>query len=502
MIHIIQTIGAANGRLAAPAKRCLKALLVLGLLFAAAELAHAQSDPAKAGSQPTVRIHGSPAISDRLMRDLASAFLRSGAGSSEDQNIRIGVSTTAEGDFVLGAKDQSTGALPTIRIRGNGANQALDDLSTGDADIVVAYRPVTDSEHAAFKANASVDMRSRSAEYVIGLDGIEILANKANKLPTISRETLRGIYSKKLNNWGEAGLVNAKLDGPIRAIGPGAGSNATELLRTLVMEGKPPLYQNSLDWGGGLPKLVSADPNSIGFVGMRLRGDNRSLDIEECGVTYPFDPFAIKAQDHPLAVPLYLYVNSATKNPARDAFLKFVMSKAGQDIVGRDFVNLEVVLGDDDSTARRVQTVSQQKPTLSDRHDLFRNGIGNARRLSTTFRFRFDSAKLELDSRGERDLEELVQTVRDSDIAAGRLVLFGFADALGPEGYNVKLAGRRAGSVAAKLRSLGLKIADDQVVAIGEDVPVGCNTLPNGDDDERGRARNRRVEVWVRNQAQ
>lgn len=481
---------------AKPATWCRRILLASAVLLASTATMQAQSETPEG---PTIRIHGSPAIANRLIRDLASAFLRDRAGSSGDQASGVAVSTSPEGDFVLSGKDGLAAKIPTIRIRGNGANQAFDDLSSGETDIVVAYRPVTDSEHAAFKANASVDLRARSSEYVIGLDGIEVLANKANKLPAISRETLQGIYSQKVTDWSEPSVVNAKLTGPIRAIAPGAGANATALLRTLVMEGKPPLYQNSLDWGNGLAKLVSADPNGIAFTGMRLGGDNRSLDIDECGVTYKFDPFVVKSQDHPLAVPLYLYVNSAEKQPERDAFLKFVMSDAGQKIVSKRFVNLEVAHGDDASTKQRLETLKSQTPVLAEKHKLFRERIKNAHRLSTTFRFRFDSAALELDSRGERDLEKLVKAVRDADMAEDRLLLFGFADGLGPEGYNAALAGRRVTSVADKLRSIGLKISNNQVFAIGEDAPVGCNALPNGDDDARGRARNRRVEVWVRN---
>ena len=495
MFHSNHKCGVFSLRPAVSAGWCRRTLLASAFMVAATATSHAQSETA---AEQTIRIHGSPAIANRLIRDLATAFLRTQAGSSNGEKTGVTVSTTAEGDFVLQAKDPSADKIPTIRIRGNGANQAFDDLSTGETDIVVAYRPVTDGEHAAFKANASVDLRARTSEYVIGLDGIEVLANPANKLPAISRETLQHIYSKKLNDWGEPKVVNAKLSGPIRAIAPGAGANATELLRTLVMEGKPPLYQNSLDWGNSLSKLVAADPNGIGFTGMRLGGNNRSLDIDECGATYQFDPFVVKSQDHPLAVPLYLYVNSSKPLPVRDAFLKFAMSDTGQEIVARRFVNLDVAIGDDDNTARRLKTVKQQTPALADKRDLFVKRIGKAHRLSTTFRFRFDSATLELDSRGERDLERLVRKVRDADMAEDRLLLFGFADALGPEDYNAKLAGRRVTSVAKKLRSLGLKIADDQVFAIGEDAPVGCNALPNGDDDARGRARNRRVEVWVR----
>ena len=372
MLDKCQEVTGPSTRTSVFAGWCLKGLLASGMLLTAVATASAQSEGSDA---PTIRIHGSPSIGNRLMRDLASAFLRNQIDASEDQSGGISVSTTPDGDYVLTAKEGTAAKLPTIRIRGNGANQAFDDLSTGDTDIVVAYRPVTDAEHSSFKSTASVDLRARSSEYVIGLDGIEIVANKANKLPAINRETLQVIYSKKLNDWGDASVVEAGLKGPIRAIAPGAGANTAELLRTLVMEGKPPLYQNSLDWGDGVSKLVSADPNGIGFVGMRLGGDNKSLDIDECGVTYTFEPFVVKSQDHPLAVPLYLYVNSGKKHAERDDFMKFVMSVAGQKIVAKRFVNLDVAHAGDEATKRRLQTLDKQTPVLAEKHKLFRARI-------------------------------------------------------------------------------------------------------------------------------
>ncbi|MGI9501226.1 MAG: phosphate ABC transporter substrate-binding/OmpA family protein, partial [Geminicoccaceae bacterium] len=231
-------------------------------------------------------------------------------------------------------------------------------------------------------------------------------------------------------------------------------------------------------------------------------GSNRLVSIDECDHTYAFDSFSVKALDHPLSVPLFLYVNPGQGNGERDSFVDFVMStEAGQGIVGKHFANLEVLIADEQASRERIDIISRREPELRNSQALFRALIGNARRISTTFRFRYDNSTLELDSYGERALERLVSKVRDENISPEMIMLFGFADSLGEASYNLELASRRADSVASGLAERGLTISKGNVFAIGEDAPVGCNLNGDGEIDERGTARNRRVEVWVRTES-
>lgn len=446
----------------------------------------------------TLSIHGSPALVERLLPDLARAFLKS--HSTNDGEAIVSEFSDDNGDHVLSLKGATPDQIGSIRIRSNGAFQALDNLSAGRTEIVASYRPVTDAEHAAFAEKHDVDMRTREAEHVIGLAGVEILVNQTNRLPTVSRDTLRAIYSKKILNWQDTAVADAKLREPIKAIGPGAGSNATEILRTLVMRGLPPLYQSSLDWGGEIPDMVQVDQNAIAFTTAHMSDGGVSVAIDECGHAYDFDSFSIKSLDHPLSVPLFLYVDPSEADDDRDRFLDFVMSSSpgrGQAIVDDHFTNLDVLIANELGTRKRLAVVNQQRPALRNSHALFRTVIGDARRASTTFRFRYDSDALELDSYGQRAVERLVETIRNEGITNDRVMLFGFADSQGPADYNLELAAGRAMSVAQALQNLGLEVNESNLFAIGEDAPVNCNLTSENHVDEIGSARNRRVEVWI-----
>ncbi len=70
-----------------------------------------------------------------------------------------------------------------------------------------------------------------------------------------------------------------------------------------------------------------------------------------------------------------------------------------------------------------------------------------------------------------------------------RLVLMGFSDAVGAEDTNTDLAMRRTKVIERELVARGIAVM--AVESYGELLPIANN------DQELGRERNRRVEVWV-----
>ena len=75
--------------------------------------------------------------------------------------------------------------------------------------------------------------------------------------------------------------------------------------------------------------------------------------------------------------------------------------------------------------------------------------------------------------------------------------LSAFADAIGSEEYNMDLSKRRSEKVVEYIISKG--ISSDRVSAkyYGESNPIAPNTLPNGEDNPEGRAKNRRTEFKI-----
>jgi outer membrane protein OmpA-like peptidoglycan-associated protein len=73
---------------------------------------------------------------------------------------------------------------------------------------------------------------------------------------------------------------------------------------------------------------------------------------------------------------------------------------------------------------------------------------------------------------------------------ANAITIVGHTDAIGTDTYNIDLSRRRSQSVAAALMRRGVR-SDMSIVAMGKRQPIAANS------DDAGRARNRRVEIFV-----
>ncbi len=78
-----------------------------------------------------------------------------------------------------------------------------------------------------------------------------------------------------------------------------------------------------------------------------------------------------------------------------------------------------------------------------------------------------------------------------------RLLITGFADAVGDEEYNMKLSHRRAMAVADYIKSREINPSRFEIRGLGEAMPVAQNSNADGTDNPEGRKYNRRVELQI-----
>ena len=103
--------------------------------------------------------------------------------------------------------------------------------------------------------------------------------------------------------------------------------------------------------------------------------------------------------------------------------------------------------------------------------------------------FAFNSAQLAPEARGS--VSEISNALRD---APGRRVsIEGHTDSVGSQDYNLRLSRDRADSVARELVRAGTSRQNISTHGYGKSRPIASNNT------ERGRARNRRVEVVIEN---
>jgi len=223
-------------------------------------------------------------------------------------------------------------------------------------------------------------------------------------------------------------------------------------------------------------------------------GEVNSLD---CGIRYPQNEMLMSTEEDPTSARVYIYNNPSVPGPMRDQFIDHALSSEGQAVVANHAVDLRLQLSDAGYAAWRYEASGEREAELPEVLNRFRGLIRTSQRVSSTFRFDFASSDLVLDARSEQDLDNLIDLVKTRDIDSRRILLFGFADSLGAAPYNADLSRSRADAVAIRLRLAGIPVPPRNVYGIGEDSPVACDLQQDGEPDEAGASKNRRVEVWI-----
>lgn len=104
---------------------------------------------------------------------------------------------------------------------------------------------------------------------------------------------------------------------------------------------------------------------------------------------------------------------------------------------------------------------------------------------------------------GGTEISEEAERVLSGVLASDALdedwpvILRGHTDSSGDDRANLRASRARAEAVAAWLVERGVEDERVEVIAFGEQNPIAPNALPSGEPNERGRARNRRVEIEI-----
>ncbi len=96
-------------------------------------------------------------------------------------------------------------------------------------------------------------------------------------------------------------------------------------------------------------------------------------------------------------------------------------------------------------------------------------------------------------------MKNVADVIREKAKGKGAVTIEGHTDAKGSETYNQKLSERRAESVKNWLVAReGLRDVSFTTRGLGATKPVAPNRKPDGNDDPKGRQKNRRVEIVVK----
>jgi len=434
-------------------------------------------------------ICGSNTIGERLMPALIKGFALKEGFIMVDGGA-------CNGNFLLRSAESSDDGKLSIECRAEGTHTGIPALAERRADIAMLSRPLTSDEEAMMSEANYSGMRTPQHENVIALDGLLVIVSPQNSVRALSLVHIAKIFAGEITDWAQLGGT----PGRIELYARDTESGTRDSFEAMVMEPHRKqisptarLFRSSSD----LSDAVKGDRRGIGFVGFAYKGAAKALAIaEQCGIEHNPSALEIKTEDYPLSRRLFLYTARLHSHHSQH-LVHYALSDAAQPVIETvGYVNQKITpAGMQETRARVAGYVAAPTKEAGLEVDgvlirQMRAAAEKAERLSVSFRFRPNTAKL--DTKALQDVVRLGRYVR-ANARDKKIMLLGFADAQGPFTTNLRLSQQRADAVRVTLLESDPGLSPDMIVAKGysELMPVACNA------DDAGRERNRRVEVWL-----
>ncbi|MGC1430152.1 MAG: phosphate ABC transporter substrate-binding/OmpA family protein [Albidovulum sp.] len=441
------------------------------------------------------------------MADVILPLLAEGFAARQEMNVRLlstsGMSldadNTSQGEaatkrpFDIQFNDYSGDAVSRIAVEPAGGNEAFAMLANGAASIILSETPVDDATARTVRASGGGNLRAFDQERVVAVDGYVVVTHPDNPVATMSVDQIAAVMAGQISNWSVLGGP----DLPITVYGFGRGTDVAAHVEALLMQ---PLglalsdTSKTVQSNRELTVSVENDPTAIGVVSYSSVRDTHPIAIKnECGMVIEPSEFNIRAEEYTLQNRITAY-SLQTPDGLTGEFVNYLDAPELDDLVSKaGLISLSVT--EETSGQGRDRVLAAVEAATSElSSDKLRNFVVDAMRssrLSTTFRFA--PASSELDNKALRDLGRVVRYAARTK--PKRLILAGFADSNGGFNKNLALSASRAQAVRAQLaRQAGGHELDGVEIVVsgfGELGPIACNSSYSG------RAKNRRVEVWV-----
>ena len=201
--------------------------------------------------------------------------------------------------------------------------------------IIVQAGGSTAGIKAAHDGTAEIGMSSRALQVsettglvqtIVARDGIAVIVHASNPVRAVTHAQLRDIYAGTVRNWRELG----GRDAAITVITREDGSGTRDAFEEFVMGRTHEIATSALvtAYSGGLRKMVSQDPNAIGYVTFsQLNAQVHALAVD--GVL-PSEP-SIANGAYRLQRP-FVFLTRGAPEGATQQFIAYVLSDAGQRI--------------------------------------------------------------------------------------------------------------------------------------------------------------------------
>ncbi len=233
------------------------------------------------------------------------------------------------------------------QIEGKGSSTAPPALIEGTAQFGPMSRPMKSKEVDEFEKAFGY----KPMEVPTSIDTLAVFVNKDNPIECLTIEQVDAIFSKNrtcgssddIATWGQLGLTGDWANVPISMYGRNSASGTYGYFKKHALcKGD---YKDSVKEQPGSASVVQGiteDKGGIGYSGIGyITSGVKAIELAPKGTTDCAAPNLdnIISKKYPLGRYLYLYVNKKPNealDPLRLEFLKFVLSKQGQEVVVKD----------------------------------------------------------------------------------------------------------------------------------------------------------------------
>jgi phosphate transport system substrate-binding protein len=233
-----------------------------------------------------------------------------------------------------------------IQIEGKGSATATPALAQGTAQLGPMSRKMKPEEVDAFEKMHGF----KPTEVSVALDCLAVYVNKDNPIRGLTLPQLDSIFSKTrksgfadVETWGQVGLTGPWANLPMSMYGRNSASGTYAYFKEhALFKGD---YKDTVKEQPGSAAVVSAVANDragIGYSGIGYKtSEVRAIPLAADRTKRPAEPSFAKALDgsYPLARRLYVYIAKKPGEPLSplvQQFMKFVLSREGQEVVIKD----------------------------------------------------------------------------------------------------------------------------------------------------------------------
>lgn len=392
--------------------------------------------------------------------------------------------------------DQGFGEeVGNIRVSSTTSGDGFSKLLANEIEISMASRRIHPDEARALRGDGAGNMISPSQEHIVAIDSLILITNPANPVKSLTTEQVRQIYAGQITNWSEVGGTDLAIT--VVSLPDGSGTKSVFEDRIFgTASATLGAVLVTVDTNEQASDFVNENEGALAYVSYAFQRGAHALSlVNECGIAMVPDAFSARTEEYALQRRLYMYSREDTISDGSRAFLEFATSPDADGLIGTaGFIGFAIDRQPQPLDGARARALLDPK---AGRYEAgyMRKMLGHMLdydRLSTTFRFRSGSSRL--DARGSIDKARLIRFLAGQPEGT-EVLLVGFTDTVGPFDGNLNLSSQRAQIVANEILAA---VGDQPInlsinsVGYGELAPTACN------ETDEGRRINRRVEVWIK----